>query len=78
MSCHCFATFSYYKIVENKTCAKKLFDAFLHIYEIRLFEVENHESILRRLVNCFSKGTRIRCVTNFREYHQTKIASKDL
>ena len=35
---------------------QKQFDAFLHIYEIGLFEIENHKSILRRLVNCFPKG----------------------
>ena len=47
----------YYKIVENKTCTKKLREAFKEIYDMAQIDIENHESVIRRLINCFSKVT---------------------
>ena len=47
--------YSYYKIVENKSCAKRILSAFHQIYDATGFEIENHDSVLSRLVNCFSK-----------------------
>ena len=48
--------YSYYKIVENKSCAKRILSAFHQIYNATGFEIENHDSVLSRLVNCFFKS----------------------
>ena len=48
--------YSYYKIVENKSCAKRILSTFHQIYDATDFEIENHDSVLNRLVNCFSKA----------------------
>ena len=49
LSLYCY---SYYKIVENKICAKKYVN-FKEIYDMPQFDIENHESVFRRLVHCY-------------------------
>ena len=48
--------YSYYKLVENKNCANKKLNAFSKIHDLGEFELENCDSVVRRLVNSFSKG----------------------
>ena len=48
--------YSYYKLVENKNCANKMLNAFSKIHDLGEFELENCDSVVRRLVNSFSKG----------------------
>ena len=46
----------YYKEVDDKSCSNKLLKAFDQIYEAAQYNFEKPEEILRRFVNCFSKG----------------------
>ena len=48
--------YSFYVKVDDKTCVNKLLRAFREIYEVTYYNFTNVDSILRRFVNCFSKG----------------------
>ena len=48
--------FSYYKLLEDKTCIKKILLGFREIYEVSYCNFDNINSVSRRFTNTFSKG----------------------
>ena len=48
--------FSYYKNVVDNSCCRLLLKAFHLIYESSPCHLDNPAEVLRRFVNCFSKG----------------------
>ena len=46
----------YYRDVQDKSCCTKLLLAFKQIYECAHYQFDKPDEILRRFVNCFSKG----------------------
>ena len=52
--------FTYYKNVEDNSCCNVLLKAFHLIYESSHCYLDNPAEVLRRFVNCFSKGYSIK------------------
>ena len=51
-----FSLYIYYREVQVKSCCTKLLLAFNQIYECTQHQFDKPDEILRRFINCFSKG----------------------